>query len=80
VRTAMLGDSEDGGIAGADGIVEPSDVAAETLAAIAEKRFLALPHASVAGYEKARANERDRWVGGMRKFRRMLMGARGRPV
>lgn len=80
VRTAMLGDSEDGGIAGADGIVEPSDVAAETLAAIAEKRFLALPHASVAAYEKARANERDRWVGGMRKFRRMMMGARGRPV
>ena len=76
----MLGGSEDGGIAGADGIVEPADVADETLAAISEKRFLALPHASVPAYERARATERDRWLGGMRKFRRMMVGARGRPV
>lgn len=80
VRTDMLGGSADGGIAGADGIVEPADVAAETLAAIAEKRFLALPHATVAGYEAARATQRDRWLGGMRKFRRSMMGARGKPV
>ncbi|MFY0637259.1 SDR family oxidoreductase [Maricaulis maris] len=80
VRTDMLGGSEDGGIAGADGVVEPLDVAAETIAAIAEKRFLALPHENVPAYERARANERDRWLGGMRKFRRMMVGARGRPV
>ncbi|BDW99808.1 SDR family oxidoreductase [Maricaulis maris] len=80
VRTDMIGGSEDGGIAGADGIVEPSDVAAETLAAIAEKRFLALPHDTVAGYELARASQRDRWLGGMRKFRRMMVEKRGRPV
>ena len=80
VRTAMMGDSEDGGIAGADGIVEPEDVATEVLAAIEEKRFLALPHSTVAGYEAARATERDRWLGGMRKFRRMVMGERGRLV
>ncbi|GLK51067.1 MULTISPECIES: SDR family oxidoreductase [Maricaulis] len=81
VRTAMLGEnSSDGGIAGADGVVEPSDVAAEAIAAIEEKRFLALPHASVAGYEAARATQRDRWLGGMRKFRRMMVAERGRPV
>jgi NAD(P)-dependent dehydrogenase (short-subunit alcohol dehydrogenase family) len=80
VRTDMLGGSEDGGIAGADGIVEPGDVARETMAAISEKRFLALPHDTVAGYEIARATQRDRWLGGMRKFRRMVMGDRGRPV
>ena len=80
VRTDMIGGSEDGGIAGADGIVEPSDVAAETLAAIAEKRFLALPHDTVARYELARASQRDRWLGGMRKFRRMMVEKRGRPV
>ena len=80
VRTDMIGGSEDGGIAGADGIVEPSDVAAETLAAIAEKSFLALPHDTVAGYELARASQRDRWLGGMRKFRRMMVEKRGRPV
>ena len=43
-------------------------------------RFLALPHASVAGYEAARATQRDRWLGGMRKFRRLMVGERGRPV
>lgn len=80
VRTEMLGGSEDGGIAGADGIVEPSHVAAETLKAIEDKRFLALPHPNVAEYETMRATQRDRWLGGMRKFRRMMMGARGRPV
>ena len=80
VRTDMLGDSEDGGIAGADGIVEPADVAHEMMAAIEEKRFLALPHASVAGYENARASQRDRWLGGMRKFRRVVVEQRGRPV
>jgi NAD(P)-dependent dehydrogenase (short-subunit alcohol dehydrogenase family) len=80
VRTDMLGGSEDGGIAGADGIVEPDDVARETITAINEKRFLALPHETVAGYEIARATQRDRWLGGMRKFRRMVMGDRGRPV
>lgn len=81
VRTDMLGSSgSDGGIAGADGVVEPSDVAAEAIAALEEKRFLALPHATVAGYEAARATQRDRWLGGMRKFRRMMVGARGRPV
>ena len=81
VRTDMLGSSgSDGGIAGADGVVEPSDVAAEAIAALEEKRFLALPHESVAGYEAARATQRDRWLGGMRKFRRLMVGERGRPV
>lgn len=80
VRTDMIGDSEDGGIAGADGIVEPSDVADALLASIENKHFLALPHPQVAQYEALRATERDRWIGGMRKFRRMMVGARGRPV
>lgn len=80
VRTDMLGGTEDGGIAGADGIVEPADVAAETLKAIAEKRFLALPHPQVAEYEAMRATQRDRWLGGMRKFRRMMFEKRGGPV
>jgi NAD(P)-dependent dehydrogenase (short-subunit alcohol dehydrogenase family) len=70
VRTPMLGTSQNGGVAGLDGVAEPEDVAREILAAIDEKRFLALPHASVAGYEALRATERDRWLGGMRKLRR----------
>ena len=78
VRTDMLAEhGGDGGIAGADGLIEPADVANETLAAISDKRFLALPHANVAIYEKLRASERDRWLGGMRKVRRTLLKERG---
>ena len=78
VRTDMLAEhGGDGGIAGADGLIEPADVAQETLAAISDKRFLALPHSNVAEYEKLRASERDRWLGGMRKFRRTLIKDRG---
>lgn len=80
VRTDMLGGSEDGGIAGADGIVEPSAVAEAMLAAIENKHFLAFPHPKVAEYEALRATQRDRWLGGMRKFRRMMISERGRPV
>ena len=80
VRTAMLGDSEDGGIAGVDGIVEPSAVAQVTLTAIEEKTFFAMPHPNVADYETMRAGQRDRWLGGMRKFRRKIMSERGRPI
>lgn len=80
VRTDMLGSSGDGGVAGMDGVVEPAEVAAVTLKAIENKQFLALPHPSVAGYEQLRANERDRWLGGMRKLRRTLVAARGQPV
>lgn len=80
VRTDMLGVGTDGGIAGADGIVEPEHVARVTLEAIAERRFLALPHPRVADYEAARATQRDRWLGGMRRFRRQMMAARGQPI
>ena len=80
VRTAMLGDSDDGGIAGVDGIADPSAVADVTLAAIEEKTFLALPHPNVADYETMRTGQRDRWLGGMRKFRRKMMSERGRPL
>tara|TARA_R110000868_G_scaffold257504_1_gene514654 strand:+ start:8410 stop:9201 length:792 start_codon:yes stop_codon:yes gene_type:complete len=80
VRTDMLGGSEDGGIAGADGIVEPSHVAETMIASIDNKHFMAFPHPNVPEYEALRATQRDRWLGGMRKFRRMMVGDRGRPV
>jgi hypothetical protein len=34
----------------------------------------------VADYETMRAGQRDRWLGGMRKFRRKMMSERGRPI
>ncbi len=50
------------------GLLEPSAVADAALAALAEGRFLALPHPEVARYEQARAADHDRWIAGMRRL------------
>ena len=64
--------------AAADGILEPETVADECLAAIEQERFLVLPHPEVATYFKRKANDYDRWLAGMRRFRRKLMGGAGK--
>ncbi len=51
-----------------DGILEPEVVADAVLAAIAEERFLILPHPEVATYEQRRAADRDRWLAGMARL------------
>ena len=55
------------GVASVDGMLEPEVVAAAVLAAVAEERFLVLPHPEVADYELRRAGDRERWLRGMRK-------------
>lgn len=63
-----LGDS----VAGGDGVLEPSDVAALCLEAIRDERFLVLPHPEVATYVERKATDRDRWLAGMRRFQTAL--------
>jgi len=58
--------------AGADGFLEAEDVAAAALAAVAEERFLVLPHPEVATYEQRRAGDRERWLTGMRRVQASL--------
>jgi NAD(P)-dependent dehydrogenase (short-subunit alcohol dehydrogenase family) len=58
--------------AGADGFLEPEQVAAAALAGLAEDRFLILPHAEVADYELRRAGDRERWLKGMRRVQAAL--------
>lgn len=53
------------GSAASDGVLQPADVAAAVLDALAEERFLVLPHPQVATYEQRRAGDRDRWLRGM---------------
>lgn len=60
--------------AGGDGILEPEFVADVCLDAIREGRFLVLPHPEVATYFQRKANDYDRWLSGMRRFRRKLQG------
>jgi NAD(P)-dependent dehydrogenase (short-subunit alcohol dehydrogenase family) len=53
-----------------DGMLQPEDVAQCVVEALAEKRFMILPHPQVREYFQNKATNYDRWVGGMRKFRR----------
>jgi NAD(P)-dependent dehydrogenase (short-subunit alcohol dehydrogenase family) len=69
VRTNMLLQAEFGGGAFLmEGALEPDQVAAEVMKAIAEERFLILPHPEVARYFQNRANDHERWLRGMRKL------------
>ncbi len=73
VKTRMLGDSgplQD--LLSHDRALEPEDVAEALWQAIAEDRFLVLPHPEVAGYYATRAVETDRWLNGMNKLQQRL--------
>lgn len=50
--------------------IEPAAVAASVTAALAEGRFLVLPHPEAAVFEQNRAQDRDRWIGGMHEIGR----------
>lgn len=83
VATRMIGVDEDtetesgaGGFGGndVDGILSTEYVADCILAGIQENRFLVLPHPQVATYYRRKADDPDRWINGMRRFRRRLQG------
>ena len=57
------------------GLIEPEEVAAVTLEALRQDRFLILPHPEVATYELRRAGDRQRWLDGMRRMQRRLLGS-----
>lgn len=59
----------------AGAVLEAAEVAEVTLEAIAEERFLILPHPEVADYERAKAADRERWLSGMRKLQRRVLGS-----
>ncbi len=54
---------------GRDELLEPGDVASVLKSAIAEDRFMVLPHAIVGDYFKGKAHDYDRWVSGMAKLK-----------
>ncbi|MBE1281812.1 MAG: SDR family NAD(P)-dependent oxidoreductase [Rhodobacteraceae bacterium] len=71
VRSEMTRGFEDS-VASIDGMLEPEPVAQACLEAIAENRFLVLPHDTVEGYMKAKVEDYDRWIGGMKKLNRVF--------
>jgi len=53
-----------------DGMLQPEDVAQSVIEALAEDRFLILPHPQVAEYMQRKTADYDRWIRGMQRFRR----------
>ena len=52
--------------------LEPDEVAEAVVGGLAEERFLILPHAEVETFFQNKANDYDRWIGGMRKLQRTV--------
>ncbi|MGI9345444.1 MAG: SDR family oxidoreductase [Gammaproteobacteria bacterium] len=69
VRTAMTAGSENGGVAGVDGMLEPEAVAQEVIRVMGTEEFLILPHPEVLTYMRRKTDDYDRWIGGMRRLR-----------
>lgn len=78
VKTAMTKGLENSAMA-MSGFIEAVDVAEAAFTALAEKRFCVFTHASTGEYAAARVTAQDQWLGGMRKIRRGLIEATGRP-
>jgi hypothetical protein len=79
VATRLIGMEDDsgateGGFGGneVDGILQADDVAEIIVENALQGRFLILTHPNVTTYIQRKAGDYDRWIGGMRKFRRSL--------
>ncbi|MCX5043622.1 SDR family NAD(P)-dependent oxidoreductase [Aldersonia sp. NBC_00410] len=57
-------------------VLAPDDVANDVLAAIAEERFLILPHPEVGEFFRHKAGDYERWLAGMRRYQAALVGDR----
>lgn len=82
VNTPMIGSGRrggssaagQGGSAGVDGVLEPAQVAEAVMEALAEERFLILPHPQVKTYMERKVTDYDRWLSGMRRLQKRIQG------
>jgi hypothetical protein len=58
----------DGAVESVDGMLEPEVVADAVVAGLAAGEFLILPHPEVRDYVRFKADDRDRWIRGMRRL------------
>ena len=72
VDTAMTAGTEGGGVAGVDGMLSADAVADAVVSGLDAESFLILPHPEVEDYRQNKARSYDRWLGGMRKLRRLF--------
>jgi NAD(P)-dependent dehydrogenase (short-subunit alcohol dehydrogenase family) len=56
-----------------DGMLQPSAVAESVIRGLEEERFLILPHPQVQTYMERKTSDYDRWLRGMRRYRRKFL-------
>jgi NAD(P)-dependent dehydrogenase (short-subunit alcohol dehydrogenase family) len=72
VNTPLLEGSESFKALGANHTLEPHEVADAVVSGVSEEKFLILPHPEVEKYFQNKANDYERWLGGMRKLQRTV--------
>jgi NAD(P)-dependent dehydrogenase (short-subunit alcohol dehydrogenase family) len=72
VNTPLLEGSEAFQALGANHTLEPHEVADAVVSGLQEEKFLILPHPEVEKYFQNKANDYERWLGGMRKLQRTV--------
>lgn len=78
VNTALVeGSDEFELLAALAPLLEPEEVAESVVTGLEAERFLILPHPEVARYFRNKAEDYDRWIGGMRKLQRSLFPSPG---
>ncbi len=74
-------DDEDAfGVASGDGILQPDEVAGVIVDAMREERFHILPHPEVEKYVQRKAQDIDRWLGGMQRWQGELFPGDAHPA
>lgn len=71
-RKQMASGDNNPGVASADGVLSPEQVADVVMEALAEERFWVLPHPEVEEYVKRKAGSVDRWIAGMQRWQNRL--------
>jgi len=74
VRTAMTENTEGGGVAGIDGMMEPEQLVDCVMASLSTEEFLILPHPEVLTYMRRKTEDYDRWINGMKRLQSRFEG------
>ena len=72
VDTPLLTGAEEFKALGGNHVLSPDDVAETVVAGLETESFLILPHPEVETFFQNKANDYDRWIGGMRKLQRSV--------
>lgn len=81
VRTPLFegGGSASDAVAAAGAILDPDEVAGVVVDGLRAERFLILPHPEVAEFARRKADDRDRWLSGMRRLQAAILSEAPEP-